>query len=199
MPALAVSHRRQRTMDAILDGAAAVFHDLGVEGATMDEIALSAKVARATLYYNFASKDEIAIALAERYRSAGYSAFQKLRDAGAPADALLREFFRHAGRWTAEHPEVAMIGTYASLRGAGRSPSRPPTRTVLRDIVAQGQADGLFRKDVDAKALGLVLGSLLLQLAFIGSENARLRGEEWGLLMLDIVLDGMRSKPARRA
>ncbi|WP_153046172.1 helix-turn-helix domain-containing protein [Rhizorhabdus dicambivorans] len=53
-------------MTAILDAASEAFSLMGVRNATMGEIADRAGMARANLYYNFASKEEMAAALAER-------------------------------------------------------------------------------------------------------------------------------------
>lgn len=43
----------------ILDGALQVFKSKGIEGSTMDEIALEAGFGKATLYYYFKSKEEV--------------------------------------------------------------------------------------------------------------------------------------------
>lgn len=48
-----------KTKKAIFDAAVKEFSDCGYNGATMDEIALKAGVAKGTLYYHFKSKEEI--------------------------------------------------------------------------------------------------------------------------------------------
>lgn len=48
-----------KTKNAIFKSALSVFSKNGYDGATMDEIATSAKVAKGTLYYHFKSKEEI--------------------------------------------------------------------------------------------------------------------------------------------
>lgn len=50
---------REARKKLILDSALAVFQSKGIEGATMDEIALEADFGKATLYYYFKSKEEI--------------------------------------------------------------------------------------------------------------------------------------------
>ena len=47
----------------ILDGALQVFKSKGIEGSTMDEIALEAGFGKATLYYYFKSKEEVFCAI----------------------------------------------------------------------------------------------------------------------------------------
>ncbi len=84
---------RSRTRAAILDAASALFRENGFGRTSMDEIARRASVARGTLYYNFVSKDDIAIGIAERHRAAGYADFLGRKAAGANALVLIDEFF----------------------------------------------------------------------------------------------------------
>ena len=49
----------------IIKGALSVFNELGIEKTTMDEIAHESGFGKATLYYYFASKDEVFIAIME--------------------------------------------------------------------------------------------------------------------------------------
>jgi TetR/AcrR family transcriptional regulator len=48
-----------KTKNLIFDSAIKIFSDKGYNGATMDEIAMNAGVAKGTLYYHFRSKEEI--------------------------------------------------------------------------------------------------------------------------------------------
>ncbi|MGY1635941.1 TetR family transcriptional regulator [Geodermatophilus sp. SYSU D00742] len=52
-----------RTRAGLLDGAARAFADRGLRGSTMQSVAASAGVAKATLYNHFRTKDEVARAL----------------------------------------------------------------------------------------------------------------------------------------
>lgn len=48
-----------KTKNAIFEAAVKIFSNSGYNGATMDEIAINAGVAKGTLYYHFKSKEEI--------------------------------------------------------------------------------------------------------------------------------------------
>ena len=48
-----------RTKRLIFDSAIRIFSDCGYRGATMDDIASNAGLAKGTLYYHFTSKEEI--------------------------------------------------------------------------------------------------------------------------------------------
>ena len=50
---------RKVRQDLILDAALQVFKKKGIEGSTMDEIALEADFGKATLYYYFKSKEDV--------------------------------------------------------------------------------------------------------------------------------------------
>ena len=56
---------REQRKSKIIDGALKVFKAQGIEKTTMDEIALESGFGKATLYYYFASKDEVFIAIME--------------------------------------------------------------------------------------------------------------------------------------
>ena len=56
---------RQMRKDRILKGALTVFKSRGLEGATMDEIAIHAGFGKATLYYYFKSKEDVFSAILE--------------------------------------------------------------------------------------------------------------------------------------
>lgn len=62
MEGLRIEMRRSimnKTKNLIFESAIKIFSESGYRGATMDEIAVNAGLAKGTLYYNFASKEEI--------------------------------------------------------------------------------------------------------------------------------------------
>ena len=182
---------RSRTQAAILDGAAAAFRDAGFEQTSMDEIARRAGVARGTLYYNFASKDEIAVGIAERYRQQGYEELLEQQAAGAGTLALLDGVFAFAGRWIAGNRDAAFIGTTAAIRGVGRDANRPGTTAVLERLVAQGQAEGVLRDDLAAPVIARLLAALLTQAALLGPEPAEQDPTEWPRRLLRAAIQGV--------
>jgi AcrR family transcriptional regulator len=183
---------RGRSRDKILDAAAAAFRELGFEQTSMDEIARRAPVARGTLYYNFKSKDEIAVCIAERYRALGYDRLLEQQADGADAIALVEGIFRFAGAWIAENRAAAFIGTTAAIRGVGRAPDRPGTTAVLQQLVEQGQAEGSLRKNLDAAVAARLLAALLTQAALLGPDASAADVAGWPRLLLHAALDGLR-------
>ena len=158
----------------------------------MDEIARRAGVARGTLYYNFAAKDEIAVGIAERYRTKGYAQLLAKQADGEDAIALLDGFFGFAGTWIAENRAAAFIGTTAAIRGVGRAPDRPGTTMVLQQLVERGQTEGLLRKDLDPPVAARLLAALLTQAALLGPDASADDVVGWPRLLLHVALDGLR-------
>lgn len=62
---MARQDRAERTRNAILDAAAAVFNERGFAGASLSEILTKAGVTKGALYFHFSSKEELAMALIE--------------------------------------------------------------------------------------------------------------------------------------
>lgn len=182
---------RSRTCTAILDAAALAFRELGFERTSMEEIARRADVARGTLYYNFVSKEDIATGVAERFRAEGYAAYRAQRAAGVDTLTLLQDFFARAGPSIAENRAAFFIATLAAARGLGRSPDRPGTTMVFTELVAQGQAEGVFRKDVPSSAIARLLAALLTQAALQGPDAASSDVADWPLVLLRTALGGV--------
>ena len=60
------AERRARTRDDLLDAAYAVFVRRGFSAASLDEIAEAAGLSKGALYYNFAGKEDLFLALVEQ-------------------------------------------------------------------------------------------------------------------------------------
>lgn len=61
-----VSARRRETRSRLLDAAAEVFAELGIQGASVERICARADFSRGAFYSNFSSKEELFLALLER-------------------------------------------------------------------------------------------------------------------------------------
>jgi TetR/AcrR family transcriptional repressor of nem operon len=80
--------------ERILDAAARLFHERGFQGTSLDDIVAASGVCRSNLYYHFASKEALGLAvldrLASRFRAAVIDG--TLRDARRPARERLEAF-----------------------------------------------------------------------------------------------------------
>src|SRR4249920_287327 len=77
--------RRQRTREALLDAAAAVFAARGFQGASLDEIAETAGFTRGAIYKNFADKEELFLAVFDQINEQVLNAFAQRLEQGVSA------------------------------------------------------------------------------------------------------------------
>ena len=70
--------RRELTRTALVEAAASVFARKGFAGASLDEIAEAAGFTRGAIYSNFKSKDDLILAVTDRYWAGQLSAFSEV-------------------------------------------------------------------------------------------------------------------------
>ena len=174
--------------EAILEASAALFAERGL-AASMDEIARRAGVSRQTLYNRFASKSEIAQALAEQ-RSAAVTA--PLKGGGEPeavlealALSLLERVcapektasLRGVCLVSADAPEISRIVYQA---GPGESLKR--LSAWLADQTRAGRLDTPDPDEAAEMFTGMVLGHghlrAVLDIPQIGPEQRKIRARE---------------------
>jgi len=112
--------RRAESIEQTRERILAATRDLlvreGYRSMSLDEIARTADVARATVYYQFTSKAGLLEALvADIERRAGQAAVQDAVELGDPADALRQAFLAGCRFWAAEHPLVRRLTGLAAV------------------------------------------------------------------------------------
>lgn len=150
------------TRQAILEAAVAIAGENGITAATMDDIAERAGVAKGSLYYNFASKDEIFATLlgdemqqlANRFtavtaETTGVDSMralvEELLDCIVTDTALLKvfaaEYFRTDRAWieSFRHAHEAALAPFEkAVREIASTPERDPKRPRLLATAAFG-------------------------------------------------------------
>ncbi len=155
------------TRARILKAAAAEFAQHGFAGGRGERIARRARSSERMLYYYFGSKDEL-------FRAVLEAAYASLRDAERAVQldrddpaAALGQFCRFVWRYYAEHPHfIGVLNTenlYRArhLRKSGRLDELVgPVVGLLAQLLADGQARGAFRADVDPVDLYVAIAGL---------------------------------------
>src|SRR5689334_22777248 len=111
--------RRQLTRDALLDAASVVFARRGFEGASLEEIAETAGFTRGAIYKNFADKEELFMAVNDRFNDRTLQAFAEVLD-GQPTGFDLDETHLDAvtAKWRemeAQDPDLFVLGLEFNL------------------------------------------------------------------------------------
>lgn len=91
----------EQTRRRILDGAYRLFRRQGYSRVSMDEIALSARVTKRTLYYHFESKDQLLARVLEDQHHLALAAFKTFGDrlSGSP-QAIVDGLFSQLAVWS---------------------------------------------------------------------------------------------------
>ncbi len=93
---LTPERRRQLTRDTLLDAAEEIFVKRGVPGASMEQIASEAGFSRGAIYAHFGSKEDLLLAVMDRFISRQVEQFQHLVRRDDPMEAVTdaAEIFR---------------------------------------------------------------------------------------------------------
>ncbi len=143
----------EATREALLVAATELFADRGFAGATVDAIAVRARVNKAMISYHFRGKQGLYTAILKRDFEWAVARLAELHDQPARADAKLARFVAIFGELHQRRPGLsAMMLREAMSGGRGLEPVLLPNlRSIfeaVQSIVAQGVAEGTFR-DVD--------------------------------------------------
>ena len=167
--------RRQRVNDPdgtkrdIIDVATEEFSGKGFSGARVDNIAARTKTSKRMIYYYFGGKEGLYIAVLE-------AAYRRIRTVEATLDLeqqrpeqALRTLIAFTFDYQNAHPEfVRLVMNENILNGAYLSRSNAIQRLnvtaidTLRDLLARGQRQGLFRHNVDPVDLHMSISALCI-------------------------------------
>ena len=154
---------RARMVEAAIDEFAA----RGFKGASMDAIAARTQTTRALINYYFGSKERLYLAVLERVYAEIREAENELElEHLTPVDAI-RHIVEFTYDYYVEHEYFVRL-VVAENQAKGRHMKRSPAlRTLNRPIVdmlgtviARGQADGAFRRDVDPIDVHMAIAAL---------------------------------------
>lgn len=156
--------------DRILAAAERIFARHGFFAARVSEIAKDAGVADGTIYLYFKSKDDLLVSIFERSMREGLATGRAaVADLQNPRERLLRLARGHLARLG--HDRNLAIVFQVELRQSTKFMERF-SATLLRDYlglireaIADGQRQGLFRADVKATAMAKMLFGALDEMA----------------------------------
>ncbi len=202
----------QATRKAILKAATKVFAKYGYDGGSVEKISKAAKSYDRMIYYYFGSKEGLFIAvLEEMYRAMDDAENAIALDAERPIETLTA-VIRFVHGYYRKNPEfVTLLNTENLHKGRHISKSLRAGEysshaiNVIREVLASGIAKGLFRKDVAAREVYLLIASTgyfymsnrHTLTAFLGEplETAEAVAR-WEAFAIDTVLRAVRATPA---
>jgi TetR/AcrR family transcriptional regulator, fatty acid metabolism regulator protein len=141
-----------------------VFARSGYHGSRVGDIAADAGVAHGLLYHYFASKDEVLETVFRENFGQLLERFRAVEAAAEPAPEKLEGIAKILLRTWRNNPDLVTV----MVREVARSPQLQAQVDEVREafaivqrVIEQGQAEGTFRRDVDAQlASWVVYGGL---------------------------------------
>ena len=157
---IALGEKRQ----SILEAAVRVFARSGYHGARVGDIATEAGVAHGLLYHYFSSKEEVLETVFRENFGELLDRFRAVEGADEPADEKLEGIAKILLRTWRNDPDLVTV----MVREVARSPQLQAQVEEVREafaivqrVIEHGQAEGAFRRDVDAQlASWIVYGGL---------------------------------------
>jgi TetR/AcrR family transcriptional regulator, fatty acid metabolism regulator protein len=155
---------QQEKRKAILDAAVRVFARSGYHRARVGDIAAEAGVAHGLLYHYFSSKEHVLETVFRENFGELLDRFRAVEAADEPAGEKLEGIAKILLRTWRNDPDLVTV----MVREVARTPQLQAQVDEVREafaivqrVIEQGQADGSFRRDVDARlASWIVYGGL---------------------------------------
>jgi AcrR family transcriptional regulator len=170
-----VQERSRETVARLLDAAAAIIDEAGVEAATTRAIAERARVAYPSLYRFYADREEILEQLLERHLAdldAQAVAAEGTWQITSIEDVIDRELDLHIAYYE-EHPSAARLWLSGRSSPTVIAHVRERTRVLAERMRTALIGAGLIPPETDSRVLLLVveLGDRILDVAFRGSST----------------------------
>lgn len=148
----------------ILDAAVRVFARRGYHGSRVGDIAEEAGVAHGLLYHYFSSKEQVLQTIFRENWGELLERFRSVEAADEPAGEKLGGIAKILLRTWRNDPDLVTV----MVREVARSPQLQgqveeveEAFAIVQRVIEQGQAEGTFRRDVDARLAGwIVYGGL---------------------------------------
>jgi TetR/AcrR family transcriptional regulator, cholesterol catabolism regulator len=155
--ARARERRKAATRERLLDVASELFARNGFEETTYDEIARAGAVARQTVFNYFPRKEDFVVAWSARRREEVAHVLQSSAFVGESATSRLALIICVLAESYERAPAAGRVYTLAWVKLGGPILERRELAFQFGAVIADGQASGEIRDDVDAETAGQLI------------------------------------------
>jgi AcrR family transcriptional regulator len=156
----------ERTRADLLDVATAAFAESGFSGTRVDDIAERTRTTKRMIYYYFGGKEQLYLAVLEKAYRGIREAEQRQHVGDLPPAEAVRRIAELTYDHHLAHSEFIRLVSIENIH-RGQFISRleslrelnQPALNVLDGVLARGRESGVFRDDVDALDVHLVVSS----------------------------------------
>lgn len=183
---------RQMRKDRILEGALSVFKTKGLDGATMDEIALGSGFGKATLYYYFKSKEDVFSAILEDgWKKIWDSIEPVFGETNSPRKTFVNLLIKIA-EYAKDRP-----GLFEFLFNAPKAVKledqpwkeyQQRLYVVIQELLEDGIKAGEFPQ-INSQLMFKALGGLFMGLVFMGNKNEPVTKSDVEKLLNKLIAD----------
>lgn len=158
------SRDRERTQGEILEVATREFADHGYSGARVDDIAERTRTTKRMLYYYFGSKEGLFVAVLERAYAAIREAEREVDVEHLAPAAAIRALAELTFDHHEAHPDFIRLVSIENIHrgehmGESLQAINAPAVERIERILRAGREAGVFRDDVDAVDLHMLISS----------------------------------------
>jgi AcrR family transcriptional regulator len=157
---MTLQERARVTRASIVDGAAAVFEEVGYGSASLSTVAERAGVTKGALYFHFKSKEDLALAVIEAQHALVTEDAKRTAALGHGAMSTIMmmcgSFGRQLVRETVVRAGIRLTLEASAFGQSVTEPYRDWIRT-MEGLTLQGQAEGEINNAVDAAAFARYL------------------------------------------
>jgi AcrR family transcriptional regulator len=167
MNPITLKGRRSQTVERILKAATREFSEAGFAGARVVQIANSAGVNKATIYYHIGDKQALYAQVVHHLFGNAVAKFnRKINPAQSPEDNL-KVFIQTIAAMVDQHPELAAIMLRELASGGKHFPEMVAQDLaqifgILTEILDAGVTSGSFRETVPFIVHMMIIGSIVL-------------------------------------
>ena len=183
---------RKMRQKRILDGALEVFRTNGLDGATMDEIALKSGFGKATLYYYFHSKEEVFSAILVNGWEAIWTSLEPIiASEKSPRKTFINILLRIAENARKNQGLYSFLFNVPKLINIEEQPWKSYQNrlyAVIQGILEDGIKAGEF-PDVNPKLLFKAMGGLFMGLVLMDDKNEPVSEKEIEKLLNQLITD----------
>jgi AcrR family transcriptional regulator len=154
----------------IVDAAVELFSRKGFDGTSVQEVVDAARVTKGAMYHYFRSKDDLLYEIYHELITEQLAGLDRIRALGGPAAQTLHSVIVDLVESTAARLDAAAVFAREAHKLAGEPMAalraqRRRYHEGVRELVAQGQRDGVFAGSASAETVTLMVFGIVNQLS----------------------------------
>jgi AcrR family transcriptional regulator len=188
----------------IVEAAAALFAEQGFDATSVAQIVARAAVTKGALYHYYRSKDDLLYEIYHGLITEQLAGLERILQKGLPPPLTLRAVIADLVVTTAAHlSEAAVFGREMHKLAGGRMAALRAQRRryheAFRELVAQGQRDGVFGGAASAETVTLMVFGIVNQLPLWYRPDGPTSPHQLADEIAAFVLAGLAADPAAPA